>query len=101
MYTQKQLKMIKVTKKDFDRVVNVLENSEHRITVMYVPKWNSIEIIDGMNAPDEIADDVIEMLDKAGLKVGQGISISGDSSSYSRGEYESIERINGGHKNYY
>ena len=29
-----------------------------------------------------------------------GISISGDSSNYSRSEYDEIARINGGHKNY-
>jgi len=92
----------KVTKKHFDKVVKVLKKSKHPLTVMFVSKWDEVEIIVGMYAPDNIADDVIQMLDKAGMDWGgnSGISISGDSSTYSRREYDSIERINGGHRDY-
>lgn len=93
----------KVDKKYFDKVVKVLNKSKHPLTVMLVTKWDEIDIVIGMNAPDNIADDVIQMLDKAGMDWGgsSGISISGDSSNYSRREYDSIERINGGHKDHY
>lgn len=93
----------KVDKKYFDKVVKVLKKSKHPLTVMFVPKWSEVEIIVGNNAPDNIADDVIQMLNKAGMDWGgnSGIGISGDSSSYSRREYDAIERINGGHKDYY
>lgn len=90
----------KVTKKDFDKVVKVLDKSKHPLTVMFVPKWDDIDILVGKYAPDNIADDVSQLLSKAGLKSGgsSGISIAGDSSSYSRREYELIKRINGGIK---
>lgn len=96
------IKESKVTEKDFDKVVKVLKKSKHPLTVMFVAKWNEIEIIIGWDAPDAISDDVIQMLDKAGMDWGgnSGISISGDSSVYSRREYDSIERINGGHRDY-
>lgn len=91
-----------ITKKDFDKVVKALSKSKHPITVLFVPKWNEIEIIIGMDAPDNISRDIIQLLDKTDMKWGgnSGISVSGDSSSYSRREYESIERINGGHIDY-
>jgi len=92
----------KATKADFDKVVKVLKKSKYPMTVMFVPKWNEIEIITGWDTPDHIIEDIFDRLDGAGLQSGgnSGISISGDSSSYSRREYESIERINGGHRNY-
>ena len=92
----------KVDKKYFDKVVKVLSKSKHPFTIMFVPKWDEVEIIVGNDAPDNIADDIIQMLSKAKLDWGNrsGISISGDSSSYSRREYDSIERINGGHRDY-
>jgi hypothetical protein len=92
----------KVTKRDFEDVVKALQKIKHPVTVMFVPKWNEVEIIVGWNAPDNISDDVIDALDKAGIAFGGngGVGISGDSSSYSRREYEAIERINGGHRDY-
>lgn len=90
----------KITRKDFDKVVKVLSKSKYPFTIMFVPKWNEIEIIDGMNAPEEIVDDIIDRLSDAGLYDSKVISVSGDSTTYSRREYDAIERINGGHKHY-
>lgn len=90
-----------VTKKDFDKVVKILKKSKHPFTVMFVPKWDEIEIIVGQDAPDPIIDDINQLLSKAGLYNSKGIIMAGDSSSYSRREYEAIERINGGHRDYY
>lgn len=90
----------KVTKKDFDKVVKALKNSKHPFTIMFIPKWDEIEIIVGQDAPDVIYEDINELLFKAGLYNKMNIVIAGDSSNYSRREYESIERINGGHKHY-
>lgn len=90
----------KITEKDFDKVVKALKKSKYPITVMFVSKWNEIDILIGMDAPDPIAEDIIDRLDKIGLYGNRDISISGDSSNYSRREYDKIERINGGHKDY-
>jgi len=92
----------KVDKKYFDKVVKILSKSKYPFTVMLVTKWNEIDIIIGNDAPDYIAEDIDEKLMKAGMTYGgsSGISISGDSSSYSRREYDEITRINGGHKSY-
>jgi len=92
----------KVDKKYFDKVVKILSKSKYPFTVMLVTKWNEIDIIIGNDAPDYIAEDIDEKLMKAGMTYGgsSGISISGDSSSYSRREYDEIARINGGHKSY-
>ena len=88
-----------VTRKDFDAIVKVLQKSKYPLTVMYVPKWNEVEIIIGYDAPDKIADDVMDRLDAAKL-YSNSVSVAGDSSSYSRKEYDAIERINGGHRDY-
>lgn len=92
----------KVDKKYFDKVVKVLSKSKHPFTVMLVSKWNEIDIIIGYDAPEVIVDDISQKLDSAKLKWGgnSGITISGDSSNYSRREYDEIARINGGHKDY-
>ena len=70
---------------------------------MLVPKWDEIDIITGQDSPDEIVDDIGQRLDSAGLNWGgnSGITISGDSSNYSRREYSDIFKVNGGHKDYY
>ena len=70
---------------------------------MLVPKWDEIDIITGQDSPDEIVDDISQRLDSAGLNWGgnSGITISGDSSNYSRREYSDIFRVNGGHKDYF
>ena len=92
----------KVDKKHFDKVVKVLSKSKYPFTVMLVTKWNEIDIGIGYDAPDEIVDDIDQKLSKAKLTYGgsSGISISGDSSSFSRREYDEIARINGGHRDY-
>ena len=93
----------KVTKEDFDKVVKILSKSKYPFTIMLVPKWDEIDIITGQDSPDEIVDDISQRLDSAGLNWGgnSGITISGDSSNYSRREYSDIFRVNGGHKDYY
>ena len=92
----------KVDKKYFDKVVKVLSKSKYPFTIMLVTKWNEIDIVIGYDAPDYIVDDIDQKLMKAGMTYGgsSGISISGDSSNYSRREYDEIARINGGHKDY-
>lgn len=88
----------KLTKKDFDKVVKAVEKSKQRATVLFVPKWDEIEIIVGWNAPDSITDAIWTHTDK--LKLGNNIIIAGDSSNLSRREYDQIARVNGGHKDY-
>ena len=92
----------KVDKKYFDKVVKILSKSKYPFTIMLVTKWNEIDIIIGNYAPDYIAEDIDQKLMKAGMTYGgsSGISISGDSSNFSRREYDEIARINGGHKDY-
>ena len=94
---------MKVTKKDFDKVVKVLSKSKYPMTIMLVPKWDEIDIVIGQDAPDQIVDDIGEKLDSIGLNWGgsSGISISGASSNYDRREYSDIFRVKGGHKDYY
>jgi hypothetical protein len=102
-FFSKPLNENKVTKEDFDKVVKTLIKSKYPFTIMLVPKWDEIDIITGQDSPDEIVDDISQRLDSAGLNWGgnSGITISGDSSNYSRKEYSDIFRVNGGHKDYY
>ena len=102
-FFSKPLKENEVTKEDFDKVVKVLSKSKYPFTIMLVPKWGEIDIITGQDSPDEIVDDISQRLDSAGLNWGgnSGITISGDSSNYSRREYSDIFKVNGGHKDYY
>ena len=102
-FFSKPLEENKVTKEDFDKVVKTLIKSKYPFTIMLVPKWDEIDIITGQDSPDEIVDDISQRLDSAGLNWGgnSGITISGDSSNYSRKEYSDIFRVNGGHKDYY
>jgi len=88
-----------VTREEFDNVVKALKGLKSSVTVIFVPKWNEIEILTGDDRDNRIVDEVIKMLDKAKIKTGIGsnISVSDDSSSYSRREYDAIEKINGGH----
>ena len=88
---------------DFNKVVKVLSASKYPFTIMLVPKWGEIDIITGQDSPDEIVDDISQRLDSAGLNWGgnSGITISGDSSNYSRREYSDIFKVNGGHKDYF
>jgi len=89
----------KVDKKDFDKVVAAVKKANQPATVMFVPKWNDIEVLVGMDAPDRISDAISDELYKLG-DLGKRVSIAGDSSSYSRREYEAVEKINGGHRDY-
>ena len=89
-----------VTIEDFNKVVAAVKASNQPATVMFVPKWNEIEIIVGQEAPDPLIDAIHNEVSKLGLD-RNAVSMAGDSSSYSRREYEAIERINGGHKDYY
>ena len=102
-FFSKPLNENKVTKEDFNKVVKILSASKYPFTIMLVPKWDEIDIITGQDSPDEIADDISQRLDSAGLNWGgnSGITISGDSSNYSRREYSDIFKVNGGHKDYY
>ncbi len=102
-FFSKPLNENKVTKEDFDKVVKILSKSKYPFTIMLVPKWDEIDIITGQDSPDEISDDISQRLDSAGLNWGgnSGITISGDSSNYSRREYSDIFKVNGGHKDYY
>lgn len=88
----------KLTKSDFDKVVKAVEKSKQRATVLFIPKFNEIEIIVGFNAPDIITDEIYPQLDK--LKFGNDVIIAGDSSNLSRREYDQIAKVNGGHKDY-
>jgi len=102
-FFSKPLEENKVTKEDFNKVVKVLSASKYPFTIMLVPKWGEIDIITGQDSPNEIVDDIGQRLDSAGLNWGgnSGITISGDSSNYSRREYSDIFRVNGGHKDYF
>jgi hypothetical protein len=88
-----------VTREEFDNVVKALKGLKSSVTIIFVPKWNEIEILTGDDRDNRIVNEVIKMLDKAKIKTGIGsnISVSDDSSSYSRREYDAIEKINGGH----
>lgn len=89
----------KVDKKDFDKVVAAVKKANQPATVMFVPKWNYIGIIIG-DAPDNVSDAISDEIWKLDRNLQNQVSIAADSSSYSRREYEAIEKINGGHRGY-
>lgn len=80
---------------DFEQVVKAVKSTGHPATVGLDPKMNEIDIIIGMNAPDEISKDISKVIDS--LPSRKRLSISGDSSSFGRGTYGKVEKINGGH----
>ena len=84
---------------DFQKVVQAVKSTGHPATVMLVPKWNEIEIITGMNAPDDMIYDISKATSPLGYNHKE-LSMSGDSSSLGRGEYSEIEKVNGGHMDY-
>ena len=92
----------KVDKKDFDKVVDAVKKSGQSATVLLVTKWNSIDIIVGMDSPESITKEILKELDKLGLnrEVRDRVTISGDSTSYGRKEYDEIALVNGGHRDY-
>jgi hypothetical protein len=86
----------KVDKKDFDKVFAAVKKADQPATVMLVTKWNEIEILIG-DAPDSVSYAISNEIDKLDRDLRKRVSIAADSSSYSRREYDSIERVNGGH----
>ena len=85
---------------DLAKVVQAVHQTGHPVTVLLVPKFNEIEIITGMNAPDDMLRDLSNAVDSLGYGRND-IIIAGDSSNLSRREYSDIRRVNGGHKDYF
>ena len=85
---------------DFAKVVKAVEQTGHPVTVLLVPKFNEIEVITGMNAPDDMLRDLSNAVDSLGYGRND-IIIAGDSSNLSRREYSDIRRVNGGAKDYF
>ena len=85
---------------DFAKVVKAVEQTGHPVTVLLVPKFNEIEVITGMNAPDDMLFDLSNAVDALGYGRND-IIIAGDSSNLSRREYSDIRRVNGGAKDYF
>jgi len=85
---------------DFAKVVKAVHQTGHPVTVLLVPKFNEIEVITGMNAPDDMLRDLSNAVDALGYGRND-IFIAGDSSNLSRREYSDIRRVNGGAKDYF
>jgi len=85
---------------DFAKVVKAVEQTGHPVTVLLVPKFNEIEVLTGMNAPDDMLRDLSNAVDSLGYGRND-IIIAGDSSNLSRREYSNIFRVNGGAKDYF
>ena len=85
---------------DFTKVVKAVEQTGHPVTVLLVSKFNEIEVITGMDAPDDMIRDLSNAVDSLGYGRND-IIIAGDSSNLSRREYSDIFRVNGGHKDYF
>ena len=85
---------------DFAKVVKAVEQTGHPVTVLLIPKFNEIEVITGMNAPDDMLFDLSNAVDSLGYGRND-IIIAADSSNLSRREYSDIRRVNGGAKDYF
>ena len=85
---------------DLAKVVQAVTKTGHPATILLVPKFNEIEIITGMDAPDDMLRDLSDAVDSLGYGRND-IIIAGDSSNLSRREYSDIRRVNGGHKDYF
>ena len=85
---------------DFAKVVQAVTQTGHPVTVLYIHKFNEIEILTGMNAPDDMLRDLSNAVDSLGYG-RDNIIIAADSSNLSRREYNDIRRVNGGHKDYF
>jgi len=85
---------------DLAKVVKAVQQTGHPVTVLLVPKFNEIEVLTGMNAPDDMLHDLSNAVDSLGYGRND-IIIAGDSSNLSRREYSDIRRVNGGHKDYF
>jgi hypothetical protein len=85
---------------DFTKVVKAVEQTGHPVTVLFIPKFNEIEVLTGMDAPDDMIRDLSNAVDSLGYGRND-IIIAGDSSNLSRREYSDIFRVNGGHQDYF
>jgi len=85
---------------DLAKVVKAVQQTGHPVTVLLVPKFNKIEVLTGMNAPDDMLFDLSNAVDSLGYGRND-IIIAGDSSNLSRREYSDIFRVNGGAKDYF
>src|SRR6056300_1155132 len=85
---------------DLAKVVKAVQQTGHPVTVLLVPKFNEIEVLTGMNAPDDMLFDLSNAVDSLGYGRND-IIIAGDSSNLSRREYSDIRRVNGGAKDYF
>jgi hypothetical protein len=85
---------------DFAKIVQAVQQTGHPATVLYIHKFNEIEILTGMNAPDDMLRDLSNAVDSLGYG-RDNIIIAADSSNLSRREYNDIRRVNGGHKDYF
>jgi hypothetical protein len=85
---------------DFAKVVQAVTKTGHPVTVLLTPKFNEIEVLTGMNAPDDMLFDLSNAVDSLGYGRND-IIIAGDSSNLSRREYSDIRRVNGGHRDYF
>jgi hypothetical protein len=85
---------------DLAKVVKAVQQTGHPVTVLLVPKFNEIEVLTGMNAPDDMLRDLSNAVDSLGYGRND-IIIAGDSSNLSRREYSDIRRVNGGAKDYF
>ena len=101
MYISKPLEEGKqLDQVDFAKVVQAVTKTGHPVTVLLVPKFNEIEVLTGMNAPDDMLFDLSNAVDSLGYG-RDSIIIAGDSSNLSRREYSDIRRVNGGAKDYF
>jgi len=85
---------------DFAKVVKAVEQTGHPVTVLLTPKFNEIEVLTGMNAPDDMLFDLSNAVDSLGYGRND-IIIASDSSNLSRREYSDIRKVNGGAKDYF
>ncbi len=85
---------------DFAKIVQAVQQTGHPATVLLILKFNEIEILTGMNAPDDMLRDLSNAVDSLGYG-RDNIIIAADSSNLSRREYNDIRRVNGGHKDYF
>ena len=85
---------------DLAKVVKAVQQTGHPVTVLLVPKFNEIEVLTGMNAPDDMLRDLSNAVDSLGYGRND-IIIAGDSSNLSRRTYSDIRRVNGGAKDYF
>ena len=82
---------------NYNKVVRALEKTKLPLTIIE-DKYDDIEVIVGMNAPDKIIDNVFKALAK--VNMAQAVSVVGDTTTYSRRDFVNIKKVGGGHKDY-